>query len=305
MGYRTLKRQLGRRLAVRLPALLLCCLAAGCSGGAGSSASGPLGSACVSGVVGVAAGPGWSVYVQDSRGILHYSKKGKLLARLQPSRSDWAVDETGNVYYSKSGDIVRAAPTGRILARWRAPDMEPEAVDGKGDVVAARGGHVFAGDGPDQFVLFSSSGSALARWTSSFSAQMAFDRQGFIYTTGSLGGLLVRLDPLTGKAADRLNAPSGSSFDAVAADPAGTIYVGVTDSANAPFAVRRLTRHGSRFTFKTLNSSQEMVGGLAVDSMGTIFVIRKSYAESSSTNTGLEVLSRSGPSLGRVAACKK
>jgi hypothetical protein len=95
------------------------------------------------------------------------------------------------------------------------------------------------------------------------------------------------------------------SFDAVTAGTRGTIFVGIQDGGNPPFAIQWLTTSGSRYRFKTLNRAQELVSDLAVDRGGTMFVVRSGYSEADPSNTGLEVLDRSGNSLGRFGYCKK
>jgi len=65
----------------------------------------------------------------------------------------------------------------------------------------------------------------------------------------------------------------------------------------------RLSQTEGRSTFTTINTAQDLVGGLAVGRDGSIFVIRASYDEPGG-GTGLEELSPSGESMGKFAYCK-
>jgi len=280
---------------------LILCLAA-----CGPSASGLASTACVSGVVGVSAGPNGSLYLQDARGIVHYSTQGSLLAHFGPKSGDWAVDRSGDVYYLEGKDIVKVSSTGVVLRRWYAPMMEPEAVNPQnGDVVAVYGGSVYAGSGPDRFELFSPSGRKIHRWSPSYSANLAFDAAGDVIATAQTNAQLVAVDPETGRTVLATADEEGSPFDAVGSDNRGDIYLGGENDTDTPFIVERVTIAGDRFHFKTINSSEESVGGLTAGTNGTIYVIRNSYDEPGPTDTGLEELSPSGSSLGKFATCKK
>ena len=271
------------------------------SGCGGNSATGLAGSACVSGVQGVNAGPKGSLYIQDSRGIVHYSKTGKILARFGPKTGDWTVDRSGDVYFLQGQDIVKTLPSGSVLARWHAPKMEPEAVNpANGDVMAVYGGQSYTGTGPDLFELLSPSGAIIERWSPSYSGNIVFDSQGDIVVVGDVGSDIEAVDPKTGKTLFK----SALASPAVGSDDDGHVYAGYQNSSDTPFTLGRVTIAGRHFHFKSLNTSEQSVGGLTVATDGTIYVVRSSYAQSSSTDTGLEALSPSGSSLGAFAACK-
>ena len=281
-------------------------LLVGACGPSGGGSNALASKACVAGVSEVNAGTDGSIYVQDSRGIVHYSKAGKLLATFGPKRGDWTVDSTGNVYYLTGNTIVKVSPSGKVLLSWQAPMMEPEAVDyANGDILAVYGGGNYAGTGPDPFELFSPTGKELHRWESSFAASAAFDMDGDFVATGATNSKLAAVDPLTGKTVAVTPPTLDAPYSVVGSDNHGHIYIGGENSTDTPFTVERVTIDGSKFHFKTLNSSEESVGGLTVATNGDIFVVRASYAESSSTDTGLEELSPTGSSLGKFASCKK
>jgi hypothetical protein len=261
--------------------------------------------ACVAGVGEVAAGTNASLYIQDSRGIVRYSRTGTLLATVGPKKGDWAVDGSGNIYYLRGKNIVKVSAEGRVLHSFAAPNMEPEAVNpANGDILAVYGGSGYTGTGPDPFELFSPTGDAIHRWQSSFSGNVAFDSRGDIVTTGQTGAELATVDPKTGKTVARTPSTFGAPYNVVGSDNRGNIWIGGTNSADIPFTVEKMTLHGGKFVFKTLNSSEESVGGLTVATDGSIFVIRSSYNEPGPTDTGLEELSASGSPEGKFAVCK-
>ncbi len=194
-----------------------------------------------------------------------------------------------------------------MLARISAPDYEPEAVDIHGTIIAVRGGSLATTDSTATVERLSPSGRVMSRWSTPYASSLVAGADGFIYGQGGLnaGGDLAKLDPATGNVLKLFSRAPGDSFDALTADAKGTLYVGVTTGGDAPFAVQKVMASGSRYTFATLNSAQELVGGLAVDGDGTIFVIRASYDEpGAGGGTGLEVLSPAGASQGKVAFCK-
>ena len=192
-----------------------------------NAAGGMVGTACVSGVSAVNAGTAGSLYIQDNRGIVHYSAKGKLLARFGPSRGDWTVDGTGDVYYLKEQDIVKVSPSGTVISRWPAPKVEPEAVnDANGDVLAVYGGSNYAGTGPDAFELFSSAGKIIHRWSPSFDASGAFDTHGDFVTSGQTNAQLDAVNPVTGHVVAVTPPTLGSPYGVVGSDNRGHLLYG-------------------------------------------------------------------------------
>ncbi|HEV3312690.1 MAG TPA: hypothetical protein VG815_19435, partial [Chloroflexota bacterium] len=150
----------------------------------------------------------------------------------------------------------------------------------------------------------SPSGKLLHSWITGYASTLAFGPNGFLYANGGLnaGGDMVRLDPATGHVLKLFHRPLGFTYDALAGAPGPGVYIGATTSLDAPFAVEKLQPNGS---FKDLNDDQESVAGLAVDSNGTIFVVRSSYAEPGAAGgTGLFELSATGSNVGKFAFCK-
>lgn len=277
--------------------------AAGC--GPSSSASALASIACVAGVSSVAGGTNGSLYIQDDRGIVHYSRKGKLLSSFGSSRGDWAVDISGDVYYLRGRDIVKVTPRGTALLSFPAPMMEPEAVNYlNGDILAVYGGSGYAGTGPDPFELFSPTGRLIHRWSPSYAAEASFDRRGDIVATAQTNAELIAVNPVTGKTTAITPPGLGAPYDAVGSDNHGHIFIGGENGSDTPFIVEKVTVTGHHFRFKTLNSGEESVGGLTVATDGSIYVIRSSYSEPSPSDTGLEELSPSGSSEGKFAVCR-
>lgn len=276
--------------------------------GCGDSGSAPFGGACVTtSPANVAPGANQSLYVQVPSGILHYSKSGKLLARFGPRNTsiDFTVDPSGNAYYPMGAQIVKVSGSGATLAHFRAPGYQPEAVDSHGVIIAVQGGSLAASDETATVARFSPSGRMLSRWRTAYASRLAMGADGFIYANGGLhaGGDLVKLEPSTGKVLKTFFRGLGDSFDALTADPRGAVYVGVTNGGDAPFAVQRVSQAKGRYTFTTINTAQDQVGGLAVGRDGSIFVIRASYDEPGG-GSSLEELSPSGDSMGKFAYCK-
>jgi hypothetical protein len=255
----------------------------------------------------VASGAGGSLYVQDAHGIEHFARSGTLLAHVGLKRVSFVTDRAGNVYVPEGDQIVKESGRGAVLARMLAPGYQPEAVDRQGTIVAVQGGSLAALDSQATVERLAPSGRVLSRWSTPYASALAMGADGFLYGQGGInaGGDLVKLDPATGSVLRLFPRGPGESFDALTADLAGTLYIGATTNADAPFAIEKVTRSGNRYVFDTLKSAQESVSGLAVDGDGTIFVIRSSYAEpGAGGGTGLEVLSPSGSSQGKVAFCK-
>jgi hypothetical protein len=126
-----------------------------------------------------------------------------------------------------------------------------------------------------------------------------------LWLRGQTNAELVAVDPLTGKTVVRTPPGLGAPYSVVGSDGHGHIFIGGQNGSDTPFTVERVTITSGKFHFKTLNSSEESVGGLTVASDGNIYVIRSSYNEPGPTDTGLEELSSTGSSEGKFAACKK
>lgn len=95
-----------------------------------------------------------------------------------------------------------------------------------------------------------------------------------------------------------------SSYDALAADDHGSLYAGMTVDGDTPFVIDRLAPNGAALKVQTINTAQEMVGELAIDGQGHVYVIRNSYSRPSTSNTGLDELSSWGAVMATFRACQ-
>lgn len=254
----------------------------------------------------VAIGAHDSVYVLDQTHILHFSAEGHLLGRLGPSDlgTTIATDRAGDLYYVQQGRLVELAPTGRVLRQWPIGDVAFITVDRHGQVYAT--GAIAIGQDVTRARVkrYAATGRLLSQWTTSYGAMLAPAGDGFLYGIGEAG--LARLDPGTGRVLARwvASAASGtSSYDAVAANAQGAIYVGDTRAGDTPFAIQKLTHTGRRYTFTSVNAAEEMVAGLAIDAQGNVYVIRDSYARPCASNLGLDKLSPAGTVIGTFRSC--
>ena len=238
--------QMGRWCYVAVSGFLACGLVFLLSGCGGNGISGPLAKVCVKGPSAVAVGPAGSVYVQDNRGISRYSTKGKLLDRFGSGRADFAVSPTGNVYYLQGSSIVGISPSGKTAASWKAPNMDPEAVESNGDVITFQGGMIAASEGNTPWKVYSPTGTLLKQWTSTYGPSMAVGKGGYIYALKSQD-YLAKVDPNTGKVLVSLPTGLGDSYATVAAAPDGAVFVGSQGGGDSPFYVQRESESAATF----------------------------------------------------------
>lgn len=263
------------------------------------------GSICLSGLTAVQPGPRGSFFVQVGSRILRFSAHGRLLAQLGTTDATIAADPAGNLYRTQHGDLQKVSPTGTLLRAWPAAGMQPMAVDRQGNLIATDGGG--AGSGETLVERFSPTGQLLSRWRTGYGDALAVDGAGVLYGIDAAGGgELAQLDPATRRVVRSLSLSMnhGSvSFDAITTAPDGTVYVGTTINGDVPFAIQKLVQVHGQYLLKTINVSEESVGSLAVDTAGTIWVIRSSYARPGPTNSGLDVLSAHGHRIGTFRSC--
>jgi sugar lactone lactonase YvrE len=244
--------------------------------------------------VSVASGAQESLYVVDGTTIVHVSATGRLLGRVGHTQAPLATDATGNLTFAEAGQVVTLGPDGTVLQRWPAGDAQALAIGRQGAVYVATA--VGAAGAVWRVRRFSAAGRLLSAWQTPYAESLAVGGDGAVYGIG--GGALVRMDGRSGRVLRRWGGAAGqgtTSYDAVAADGRGTIYVGVTERGAAPFAIERLqTGRG----FVTVNTAQELVAGLAIDGQGHMYVIRSSYARPCPSNIGLDKLAPTGQVLG-------
>lgn len=250
----------------------------------------------------LAIGDNGSVYVVDSRSIVHLSSSGALLGRPGPTDSTIATDAHGNLYYVRQGQLRVLSPAGAVLHHWQVGPVDLVAVDHQGHVYTASQSTSTADS--SRIRRFTARGKLLQLWQTPYGNGLAIDAAGFVYAIGQSD--LVKLNPVTGHVLarwDHSEANGMLSYDAVAADVQGTIYVGDTDDGDTPFAIQKLTQSGDHATFSTVNTSEESVGALAIDAHGNIYVVRDSYARPCPSNAGLDKLSPSGSVEGTFRSC--
>lgn len=252
----------------------------------------------------VASGLHDSFYVVDGHTILHLTDTGQVLGRLGSTDATIATDQQGNLYVAQHGEIRELSPRGTLLRRWSTGPVQLVAADRHGGVYATQHAHTPAG--MTRVVRFAASGRLQSRWLTAYGNALAIAQDGTIFGLGGpTVGELARLNPSTGRVLQRWAGGRGGtiSYDAVAADAQGRIYVGDTRDGDTPFAIQRLSYTHRRWTFTTINTAQELVGGLAITSRGTLYVIRDSYARPCPSNLGLDELSPQGTVVGTFRSC--
>lgn len=246
--------------------------------------------------VSVAIGTRDSLYVVNGTTIVHLSSTGRLLGRVGHTTAPIGTAANGDLSFADAGQVVTLSPGGTLLHRWPAGAVQTLAVGRRGEVYVVSA--VRATPPLWRVRRFSAAGRVLAQWLTAYGDDVAVGGDGTVYAIG--GGNLVRLDARTGRVLARwvgAGVQGTNSYDAVAADAQGTIYVGVTQgAAEAPFAIERLG--SGRTTFQTVNAAQELVAGLAIDGHGNIYVIRTSYARPCPSNRGLDKLAATGQVTG-------
>lgn len=297
-GRRT-RRLIG--LAVLLGGMIIGALIVG--GGtpdtSGTTTPALLGTVPLADPVSVAIGAQESLYVVDGTTIVHFSATGRLLGRVGHTHAPLAADATGHLTFAAAGQVVTAGRDGTVLQRWPAGDVQALAVGRHGEVYVASAVDGGSAGSVWRVRRFSAAGRLLSAWPTPYAETLAVGGNGAVYGIG--GGDLVQMDGRSGRVLRRWvgSAAQGTtSFDAVAADGRGTIYVGVTESGAAPFAIERLQAGRTGRGFVTVNTAQELVAGLAIDGQGHIYVIRSSYARPCPSNVGLDKLAPTGRVLG-------
>jgi hypothetical protein len=233
---------------------------------------------------------------------LRITRGGKLIwERPADGASSVASDARGNLYVDTSRQIRKLSPGGAILAAWSSSGTAPTLVDDRGDVYGATAGsgNAFA------VIKFSATGRRLARWPGAAVQPSAVDARGMIYGIDQEQDL-VQLSPRTGRVLHRWTGCvncSVTTYDAVASDSRGTVYAGATINGDTPFAVLRLSPHGSGVGVTTINLAEEHVAQIALGNGNVVYVLRDSYSWPSPTDTGIEELSSSGASLGTFRPC--
>lgn len=253
----------------------------------------------------LAVGAHGTLYVVDGDQILHFAGTGQLLGRLGPTDATIATDRQGNLSFVWHGTLKTVSPRGMLLRQWPVGVVSVVTVDRRGDVYAA--GSASAPEELTPVTRYAPTGRVLARWRTRYGTALATDQGGFVYGLGGLaGGDLAKLDPRTGHVLQLwagATARGTSSYDALAADAQGTIYVGDTRDGDRPFAIQKLSPNGRRSVFMTLNTADELVAGLAIDRQGNMYVLRSSYARPCASNLGLDKLSPQGAVLGMFRSC--
>jgi sugar lactone lactonase YvrE len=151
---------------------------------------------------------------------------------------------------------------------------------------------------------YSPNGRLLSQWVTTYGTNLTA-AEGFLFGTDEGRYNLAKLAPATGKVLARWDGKAQDirSFDAVTADPQGTVYLGVTTGDDPPFAIQRLGQRGARFAVSTINTAHEQVDNLAIDPQGNIYVVRASYARPCDSNLGLDKLASSGDVIGTFHSC--
>lgn len=252
----------------------------------------------------VAGGLHDSLYVVDGQTILHLTDRGQVLGRLGSTDAAIAADSQGHLYVAQHGEIHELSPGGTLLRRWASGPVQLVAVDRHGTVYATQ--DTGTPTGLTRVLRFAPSGRLLARWLTAYGSAFAVARDGTIFGIGGPAlGDLARLDPVTGRVLQRWTGGRNGTmtYDAVAADAQGTIYVGSTRDGDTPFAIQRLSYAQRTWTFTTINTAQELVAGLAITPQGTMYVIRNSYARPCPSNLGMDELSPQGTVVGTFRSC--
>ncbi|HZS93801.1 MAG TPA: hypothetical protein VFA78_03320 [Chloroflexota bacterium] len=301
-------------LAVPIPIYLLVAVSLGSGSGGPFSSSSTLGNVCLRGPERVATGPHGSVYVLDLHRVLRFSAGGKALWHAPASgQGGLAVDAAGNVYvddpsylsYKNRGWIEKLSPAGRLLARWPARESAPDLVDRNGVLYALN-----SFDSPNIVVrrLSSTTGKQLGRWRERIGSDLEPGPGGTLYAEGvdtAEAHHLLQVSAASGRVVRRWPLCSNCmSFDALAEDAHGTLFVGLTTTGDAPFEIARVNLGASGTKMHSINTANEQVGQLAAAPNGDIYVIRDSYSRPAPTDTGLDELSANGSVVGTFQPCQ-
>ncbi|GAC1443778.1 MAG: hypothetical protein NVSMB52_02490 [Chloroflexota bacterium] len=288
---------------------IICALmlsACGSSSSTDTPTPGPaaFGQFCIDGPERVAVAPDDSVYILDNTQLLHVAQDGKLLwKRAADPNGGLAVDTTGNAYDISAGSIQKLSTSGNVAAQWPAQNTSVEMVDS--------GGIVYAVDSTQTdsslVVRFSPSGTVLGQWRGPIGSSLTPGANGTLYAIGFVTGLpdaIVQLDPATGTEQQRWQlCPNCKSYDALTTDSHGTLTVGLTTGRNPPFSIATIGGTSTKPTFTTVNTADELVSKLSIDSQGNIYVIRNSFSRPGPRNTGLDKLSPKGALTATVRPC--